>query len=112
MEGYIFEAAFWCQECTTEIKLDLEPIAEDDRDSSVWPQGPYDMAREESDSPDHCDRCQKFLENPLTSDGEAYVKEALLTQDIPEWGEFYSYLWESKPSSDELPEGSLGQYYS
>jgi hypothetical protein len=68
-------------------------------DSDTFPQGPYANGGGEADSPQHCDHCAKFLENPLTSDGLAYVREA--TQDwqessvgVPEvigaWQRFYA----------------------
>jgi len=39
--------------------------------------------------------CRVHLENPLTRDGEAYVRQAIDVErnSIPEWREFYSYLW-------------------
>ncbi len=102
MDGYIFEAAFWCGECTQEIKLDLQtptfdgfdPDNELSYDSDEWPKGPFDMSLEESDTPEHCDRCGLFLENPLTSYGGDYVREAILMEEIPAWRTFYSYLWD------------------
>ena len=45
-------------------------------DSDTYPQGPYAYGGGEADSPQHCDGCQTFLWNPLTSDGYLYVMEA------------------------------------
>ena len=46
-------------------------------DSDDYPKGPYANGGGEADTPQHCDECQLFLENPLTSDGVAYVREAI-----------------------------------
>ena len=98
MDFYIFQADTYCQLCASGIKarLDPPPTPEDEWtfDSDEYPKGAFDSDYEESDSPDHCASCQIFLKNPLTSDGEAYIRELALEDNIPqEWREFYSYLW-------------------
>jgi hypothetical protein len=50
--------------------------AQSTEDSDTWPQGPYDSGGGEADTPQHCDQCGVFLENPLTSDGDDYLLEA------------------------------------
>ena len=64
----------------------------------------------ESDTPQHCDDCDVFLENPLTDDGNEYVRELYAeardkvhSQGIPDkgqwsigvtqiWANYYDYL--------------------
>ena len=55
----------------------------------------------EADTPQHCDGCMQFLENPLTGDGLTYVEDAVraalrtkrltgATNDaVVEWANFY-----------------------
>jgi len=82
MNIYIFNAALFCEECGTEARQGLtedscpgngSPI--DKQDSSQWPQGPVGDGGGEADSPQHCDSCELFLENPLTEDGQDYVRQ-------------------------------------
>src|SRR5271155_2436152 len=85
MDAYVYQAAVWCPDCTRTIKKELkkageEPEDPDDEssyDSDDYPKGPYSDGGGESDSPQHCDGCKVFLENPLTGDGEEYVREAV-----------------------------------
>ena len=42
---------------------------ENDYDSDDLPKGPYSNGGGEADTPQHCDGCGAFLENPLTGDG-------------------------------------------
>ncbi len=103
MDAYIYQADTYCTGCGEHIISEL--LAEsgkviedyaDERtyDSGEFPKGPYDMAYEESDTPAHCGSCRLFLENPLTSHGENYVKEVAIEGNLPlEWKAFYSYLW-------------------
>ena len=44
-------------------------------DSNSWPQE-YTRGDGESDSPDHCGKCSRFLGRNLTDDGIAYVQES------------------------------------
>jgi hypothetical protein len=48
---------------------------ENDYDSDDLPKGPYPNGGGEADTPQHCDRCGAFLENPLTQAGYRYVNE-------------------------------------
>jgi hypothetical protein len=54
-------------------------------DSDEYPKGPYPDGGGEADTPQHCDHCHCFLENPLTSDGYDYVRE----KQNAEWDSFY-----------------------
>lgn len=114
MQAYIYRAAFYCVECGERLKTNLdESFAENgampgsaDDDSDRYPQGPFDSGGGEADTPQHCDGCGVFLENPLTDDGRDYVREAvdnghgLVASDgrlhvvwnnpaVQEWSEFY-----------------------
>lgn len=104
MIAYVFQAALICDDCAAEIVegpgfAGKTPIADD---SDKWPQGPYEEGGGESDCPQHCDRCQEFLENPLTTDGQEYVKKevaetrarnnGLDSAVTAEWVLFYDYL--------------------
>ena len=85
MNVYIYQAALLCEACGEAERLRLinaHEVAHDigDRDlqdSDEWPVGPYADGGGESDCPQHCDNCGLFLENPLTTDGYKYVKEAI-----------------------------------
>jgi hypothetical protein len=77
MNAYVFQAALLCEDCGEQVKQSKPftgaPI--DGRDSECWPQGPYSDGGGEADTPQHCDSCGVFLENPLTTDGLAYVAD-------------------------------------
>ena len=92
MDAYVFQAALYCPACGEALIRDLRQRgAEDTGDSDDFPQGPYADGGGEADTPQHCDsgarclaaeviggrRVGAFLENPLTSDGEAYVRQSL-----------------------------------
>src|ERR1035438_4685913 len=92
MQAYMYKAALLCKRCGELQMSDLTP----DSDSDRYPQGPYLDGGGESDSPAHCDHCGLFLENPLTSDGIAYVHELMQRANpmhpspaLLEWAEFY-----------------------
>jgi hypothetical protein len=74
MSGYAYNAALWCDECANAVALELDAKnVEDTGDTDDYPQFAGDS---ESDMPDHCDGCNVFLENPLTTDGRSYVEDA------------------------------------
>lgn len=88
MNVYIFQAALLCEGCgeatrnqLRESTIQLHPgFVESDEytyDSDYFPKGPYGDGGGEADSPQHCDHCQVFLGNSLTTDGVAYVREQL-----------------------------------
>ena len=111
MDAYIYRAAIYCEHCAQEIIIELEEEAAYGKpikhygDSEWYPQGPYMQGGGEADSPQHCDQCRMFLENPLTSDGEKYVREIVgdyqmrrahdcgKNEVIENWKEYYSMLW-------------------
>ena len=95
MDAYIYNAALLCEECASEVRCEI-PVPSYDQpwDSDDYPHGPHSNGGGEADYPQHCDSCQLFLENPLTSDGEAYVLEADLETEkrgfvVDEWLAFY-----------------------
>lgn len=104
---YIYRADVYCDLCAGVIMHDLLTASgkrlidyahECDYDSDEFPKGPFDAEFEESDTPNHCANCGVFLENPLTTDGYEYVREAV-AQDKAEgqldsialtiWAPFY-----------------------
>lgn len=80
MMAYIYCADIYCEECGEVIKDELKPLElKHTDDSDSFPQGPYSDGGGEADCPQHCGMCGVFLENPLTSDGRAYVEARLKT---------------------------------
>lgn len=95
MRAFIYNADIYCERCGQSIsnRLKNEGV-EDFGDSNGFPQGPYGDGGGEADTPQHCGACRAFLENPLTRDGVAYVRERLSegTGDMAvlrAWSEFY-----------------------
>lgn len=75
MNTYAFNGALYCEECGEKIKTALWGSGGEYRgDSGEYPQGPYPYGGGEADCPQHCDGCGSFLENPLTHDGDVYVR--------------------------------------
>lgn len=98
MDAFIFQADIYCQECGEDIAANIPFPAHAERgnestwDSDEYPKGPYANGGGEADTPQHCACCRRFLQNPLTSDGEAYVREQAdmgMTPTVREWVEFY-----------------------
>lgn len=65
-----------CPEC----KLQTVAFDEYSYDSDEYPKYVDDDTLE-SDSPDHCGDCGEFLENALTAEGLAYVREAIASSN-------------------------------
>ena len=103
MNVYIYSAALLCEPCGLERQrvLDTDCDNADTGDSDDYPQGPHTHGGGEADCPQHCDSCNVFLENPLTSDGYEYVANAIVEAlrsprtptaesiAITEWAPFY-----------------------
>ena len=99
MDVYIYNASLYCGDCGDKTKAELDDKGEcDTGDSDDYPQGPYADGGGEADSPQHCNDCQVFLKNPLTSDGLDVVfqtvAESLTTGGggvavVREWATFY-----------------------
>jgi hypothetical protein len=89
MDAYIYQAALLCADCAVITMNEFElfnmlggsssPFRRPKpwTDSDSYPQGPYTAGGGEADTPQHCDACGVFLENPLTTDGSRYVNEQL-----------------------------------
>jgi len=75
MDVYVFQAALLCTDCASEACAGSHTPTDEREDSDKYPQGPYVEGGGEADSPQHCDYCGLFLENPLTLDGESYVRD-------------------------------------
>lgn len=97
MDAYIYQAALLCDDCADAVN---RAGASDSDDSDDCPQGPYCDGGGEADSPQHCDHCNVFLENPLTSEGYEYVRSAITEMYcrkggrsergvVAEWKEYY-----------------------
>lgn len=83
MKAYIYQAAFLCETCAHLQRAKILHAMPDfsahvPEDSDKYPIGPYSNGGGEADTPQHCDHCGLFLENPLTDDGRTYVREAAL----------------------------------
>jgi hypothetical protein len=100
MDAYVYRAALWCGPCMIRRLVEkkkaspgalgmapaqaLQQIVsangftdENDYDSEDLPKGPYSNGGGQADTPQHCDGCGVFLENPLTTNGNRYVNEKL-----------------------------------
>jgi hypothetical protein len=101
MDAYVYRAALWCSDCASEVmgrlaaagKAPASPDDEHTYDSDDYPKGPCPNGGGEADFPQHCAGCEVFLKNPLTSDGCAYVEEALshgaAEGVLLAWADFY-----------------------
>ncbi len=101
MDAYIYNADIYCEECASDIRLDLPvPTYPEPWDTNDYPSGPYADGGGEADYPQHCGSCELFLENPLTKDGQDYVlrhvKDRLQLTIVQEWLAFYDYLEPNK----------------
>lgn len=76
MKAYAFKAALYCEDCARQIMTGLQqPAPPFNVDSDSYPQGPLALGGGEADTPQHCDSCNVFLCNPLTPDGDSYVRD-------------------------------------
>jgi len=95
MDAYVYQAALYCPGCAAHIRSRV-------RDKARWPDGPHPDGGGEADYPQHCDGCGLFLENPLTDDGEAYVRGAVADAErdgngaLDAWRQRYGYLFEGE----------------
>lgn len=99
MDVYLYQADLYCKSCGEKIAASLsKPEGFPDEhtyDSDDYPKGPYGNGGGEADFPQHCGGCGVHLENPLTKDGEDYVRSARKDgASFADWRAFYSYLWE------------------
>jgi len=103
MEAYVFAGDLLCTDCAEEYMRshnpppNMNPDDESTWDSDDWPKGPYPNGGGDADCPHHCVQCGRFLENPLTHDGEQYVRDAVEAGAGPcvnVWRSSYGYLFE------------------
>jgi hypothetical protein len=99
-DAYIYQAALLCPLCVADMGFTLHQC-ESSEDSDAIPAGPYANGGGEADGPQHCDHCLTFLDNPLTPDGEDYVREQVRRNGdhtgnlvVAEWRGAYSYLFQ------------------
>lgn len=105
MRVFIYQAALLCEacgvarraQCLPAMPIPFDPNDESSYDSDDYPKGPFEDGGGEADTPQHCDDCQAFLENPLTDDGVAYTREQIAAhvesehfQPVTLWAEFYA----------------------
>jgi len=114
MNVYVYNAGLYCEDCGKSIREQAifeghTPADLDDEwsyDSDEFPKGPYPDGGGEADLPQHCEsgehcinaielsdgsKIGAWLENELTTDGVAYVQEAIAEGgEVAEmWKEFY-----------------------
>jgi hypothetical protein len=111
MDAYVFQAALLCEDCARAVKAQTRPpegVDPDNPDESLYdsgdyPKGPYPDGGGEADSPQHCDTCHQFLDNPLTGDGETYVRDAFMeyvetgrgrVEVLREWRDAYDWCFD------------------
>ncbi len=97
MNACIYRAALYCDPCAHRLGVWLGGGT--CSDSGHCAQGPYADGGGEADSPQHCDACGVFLENPLTSEGREYTKDLIHWFEaagsgnavvVNEWRTFYA----------------------
>ena len=71
-------------ECKPECASNIPASQGYHDDSNSWPQE-YPRGEGESDSPDHCAKCDRFLGRHLTDDGIEYVKRSA-DEDLDQHG--------------------------
>jgi len=94
---FVFQAALICPDCAADVKRQtpaptgVDPADPDESiyDSGDWPKGPFPDGGGEADVPQHCDRCGRFLENPLTDYGDDWLRGQAAAYDVPDsaWSE-------------------------
>lgn len=107
MLAYVYCAALLCEDCGDAVKAQVTPPEgtpnESLYDSSDYPKGPYPDGGGEGDTPNHCDNCGTFLENPVTGDGETYVRDSFAEfvdigrgdiNVLRKWRDHYDYCFD------------------
>lgn len=107
--AYAYNAEMICDACAAKIKDELDENGiEDTGDTNDYPQS--DCGNDEADCPQHCADCSEFLENGLTSEGYAYVREAIREHHatgrgdaaiLRTWGEFYDIPFDLEDDDDQ-----------
>ena len=68
-QGDAIEYAWYCSRSCYLTSLEREPVSETFEEGGAYPCG------SEHDYPDYCATCGDPIGNPLTAEGEAYVRE-------------------------------------
>ena len=124
--GYIYKADVYCDACGDALRAQLASVApEDTLDHSSYDSDDYpkaaDVEHDESDVPEHCARCGKFLHNPLTSAGYRNIKERLDSTDksrkseldpvMQAWANWYGFTyWTAEDCADDKRHSTPGWY--
>ena len=99
MYVYVYRSDFLCDRCGESVRQAIpcpgNPNDEYSYDSDDWPKGPFPNGGGEADCPQHCSRCEIFLENPLTTGGYKYLKSVLDSSEgnsvvLTLWSDFYN----------------------
>ena len=81
---FLYNADLYCPPCASDIEHDLIgkgfALCQGMNDSNSWPQEYSSIGVGETDSPDHCGNCQRFLGRDLTEHGAGYVKQAAIDE--------------------------------
>ena len=100
---FIYSGGLYCPDCASEIEHDLIgqglALCQGSDDSNIWPVS-FSSTQGQTDSPDHCETCHRFLGRTLTEDGVEYVKQTAQEEladggigDVVQgWLNFYSYI--------------------
>ena len=101
---FMFDGGLYCPDCASGIERDLIgqglAMCQGSDDSTIWPVAFSSTHFGETDSPDHCETCQRFLGRTLTEHGVEYVKQTAQEEladggigDVVQgWLNFYSYI--------------------
>ena len=101
---FMYRGGLYCPDCASEIEHDLIgqglAMCKGSDDSNTWPVAFSSTHFGETDSPDHCETCQRFLGRTLTEHGVEYVKQTAQEEladggigDVVQgWLNFYSYI--------------------
>ena len=101
---FMYSGGLYCPDCASGIERDLIgkglAMCQDSDDSTIWPVAFSSTHFGETDSPDHCETCQRFLGRTLTEHGVEYVKQTAQEEladggigDVVQgWLNFYSYI--------------------
>ena len=90
---YMYQGELYCKPCGKALVEQFNDMLDKDtrnvlgwtnhpdlyEDSDAWPQE-YSRGEGETDSPDHCGHCHRFLGRNLTDDGVDYVKQAAIDE--------------------------------
>jgi hypothetical protein len=119
MKVYMFCAALLCESCGTEARtahrhtmpVEFDQDDESSYDSDNFPKGPYTNGGGEADTPQHCDSCGVFLENPLTPDGDAYVRNAAKEFETPGADQSWAEIADKAEDAGRLPLAEWIRHY-